>query len=605
MSKIFNLFDLSQKVNYKNEILSGLTVALALVPEAIAFALLAGLSPLTGLYAAFSIGLITSILGGRPGMISGATGAVAVIYVGMITIIRKSNPEITVDEITQYIFATVILAGLIQIAVGFLRLGKFIRLVPHPVMFGFVNGLAIVIFMAQMSSFQEIVKDPYGNNKINTVSVEQLYTIKNGTIAHIQSGINSYKLKNDTLFHSEKNFPEYVVHDSQVYSLKDQKVKYNIDKQGMYKIENQGDVSVWLEKNDLLLMLGLVLLSMVIIWGLPKLTKFFPSALAAILIVSAIVIGFGIDTKTVGDIASIQGGFPIPQIPHIPFTLETLFLILPYAFIVAGVGLIESLLTLNLIDEITQTRGSGNKECIAQGTANITSGFFLGMGGCAMIGQSLINISSGARARLSGIVASLGLLSFILWGAPIIEQLPMAALTGVMIMVSVGTFEWASLKVFGKMPLTDVLVMIVVTLITVFLHNLALAVLIGVIISALAFAWENAKRIRARKHIDENGSKHYEIYGPLFFGSVSVFNEKFDVKNDPTDVIIDFSESKVVDMSAIEALNVLTEKYHQAGKKVHLRHLSPDCLKLLKDADQIVEVNVMEDPSYYVAADKV
>lgn len=352
-------------------------------------------------------------------------------------------------------------------------------------------------------------------------------------------------------------------------------------------------------------MIGLVLLSMLIIWGLPKLTKYVPSALAAIVIVSAIVIGFGIETKTVGDIASIQGGFPTPSIPEIPFTWDTFMLIFPYALIVAGVGLIESLLTLNLIDEITQTRGSGNKECVAQGTANIASGFFLGMGGCAMIGQSLINISSGARARLSGIVASLGLLSFILWGAPIIEQLPMAALVGVMVMVSIGTFEWASLKVFGKMPLTDVIVMVVVTLVTVFLHNLALAVLIGVIISALAFAWENALRIRARKYIDENGSKHYEIYGPLFFGSVSVFNDKFDVQGDPDDVIIDFSESKVVDMSAIDALNVLTERYQRAGKTVHLRHLSPDCQELLRDADKIVEVNVMEDPTYHVAADKV
>jgi SulP family sulfate permease len=523
MKKIFNLFDLKQKVNYKNEVLSGLTVALALVPEAIAFALIAGLSPLTGLYAAFSIGLITSILGGRPGMISGATGAVAVIYVGMITLLREMNPEITVDQITQYIFATVILAGMIQILVGLLRLGKFIRLVPHPVMFGFVNGLAIVIFMAQKDSF---------------------------------------------------------------------------------KIDGN-----WMAGNDLFLMLGLVLLTMAIIWGLPKITKAVPSSLVAIIVISGLVIGLDLDTKTVADTLpagkTIAGGFPIPQVPNIPWTFETLQIIFPYALIVAGVGLIESLLTLNLIDEITQTRGRGNKECVAQGTANIASGFFLGMGGCAMIGQSLINISSGARARLSGIVASLGLLSFILWGAPIIERLPMAALTGVMFMVAIGTFEWASLRVFNRMPHSDVIVMILVTLITVFLHNLALAVLVGVIVSALIFAWENARRIRARKYIDEQGSKHYEIFGPLFFGSITVFNEKFDVQNDPDDVIIDFSESKIVDMSAIEAVNSLTERYLKAGKKIHLRHLSPDCQKLLKNADKIIEVNVLEDPTYHVVADEI
>ncbi|PWL28296.1 MAG: sodium-independent anion transporter [Fluviicola sp. XM-24bin1] len=606
MKKVFNLFDLKQKVNYKNEVLSGLTVALALVPEAIAFALIAGLSPLTGLYAAFSIGLVTSILGGRPGMISGATGAVAVIYVGMITLIRQANPEITVDEITQYIFATVILAGIIQIIVGLLRLGKFIRLVPQPVMFGFVNGLAIVIFMAQLSSFKVDVKDPYGNNKKEIVATDQVLSVNEESyVVSSETGALAYNLINDTLFNYETGEAKLWINDGQVYDIEKETVKYAYEKGSFFNIDVTGEKKEWLDSEAMWLMISLVLLSMLIIWGLPKITKYVPSALAAIIIVSAIVIGFGIDTKTVGDIASIQGGFPTPALPDIPFTWDTFVLIFPYALIVAGVGLIESLLTLNLIDEITQTRGSGNKECVAQGTANIASGFFLGMGGCAMIGQSLINISSGARARLSGIVASLGLLSFILWGAPIIEQLPMAALVGVMVMVSIGTFEWASLKVFGKMPWTDVIVMIVVTLVTVFLHNLALAVLIGVIISALAFAWENALRIRARKHIDENGSKHYEIYGPLFFGSVSVFNDKFDVQGDPEDVIIDFSESKVVDMSAIEALNALTERYQKAGKKVHLRHLSPDCQKLLRDADKIVEVNVMEDPTYHVAADNV
>ncbi|QCK16601.1 SulP family inorganic anion transporter [Mangrovivirga cuniculi] len=509
MKKIFNLFDLKQKVNYPTEILSGLTVALALVPEAVAFAMIAKLSPLVGLYAAFVMGLVTSILGGRPGMISGATGAVAIVIAALAV---SHGPE--------YVFATVILAGLIQILAGVFKLGKFMRLVPQPVIFGFVNGLAVIIFMAQLGQF-----------------------------------------KNDS-----------------------------------------GD---WLSGMPLYMNLGLVLITMFIIWGLPKLTKVFPSSLAGILAVFGLVAVFGIDTKTVGDIASIEGGFPPFHIPDVPFDMEMLKLIFPYALIMAGVGLIESLLTLNIVDEITQTRGRGNKEAVAQGTANILSGMFSGMGGCAMIGQSLINISSGARARLSGIVAAVMLLVFIMFGAGIIEQLPMAALTGVMIMVAIGTFEWASLRTFRRMPKSDVFVMVLVTLITVFLHNLALAVLVGVIISALVFAWDNAKRIRARKHIDENGVKHYEIYGPLFFGSVSVFNEKFDVKNDPDEVIIDFAESRVVDQSAIEALNKLTERYQKEGKTIHLKHLSEDCRRLLNNADKLIDVNVMEDPTYKVVVDKV
>jgi len=509
MKTYLNLFDFKQKVNYKTEILSGLTVALALVPEAVAFALIAGLSPLTGLYAAFVMGLVTSILGGRPGMISGATGAVAVVIVSL-----------AISHGPQYVFATVVLAGIIQTIAGFLRLGKLMRLVPHPVIFGFVNGLAVIIFMSQLNEF----KDASG---------------------------------------------------------------------------------AWLTGSSLYIILGLVLLTMLIIWGLPKLTKSIPASLFSILAVFGIVVGFGIDTKTVGDIASIQGGFPPFQIPSVPFNFETLALIFPYAAIVAGVGLIESLLTLNIIDEITETRGRGNKEAIAQGTANILSGFFSGMGGCAMLGQSLINISNGARARLSGIVASVALLIFVMFGARLIEQLPMAALTGLMIMVAIGTFEWASLRTFNKMPKSDIFVMVVVTLVTVFLHNLALAVIVGVIIAALVFAWDNAKRIRARKSIDEQGIKHYEIYGPLFFGSVTMFNEKFDILNDPEEVIIDFKESRIVDMSAIEAVNKITERYLKVGKKVHLRHLSPDCQKLLRNADKIIDVNVIEDPTYKVVVDKV
>jgi SulP family sulfate permease len=513
MQAYLKIFDFKQKVEYKNEILSGVTVALALIPEAVAFALIAGLSPLTGLYAAFTIGLITSIFGGRPGMISGATGAVAVVIVAL----AKSHG-------VEYIFAAVVLAGVIQMLSGFLRLGKFIRLVPHPVMFGFVNGLAIVIFMSQLVQFK--AKDVSG--------IEQ-----------------------------------------------------------------------WMTGPALYMMIGLVLLTMLIIWGLPKLTRLVPSSLVAILVISAIVIGFNIDTRTVGDIASIKGGFPPFHIADVPFTLETLQIIFPYALIVAGVGLIESLLTLNLVDEITQTRGRGNKEAVAQGAANIVTGFFSGMGGCAMIGQSLINISSGARARLSGIVASVMLLVFIMYGSSLIERLPMAALTGVMVMVAIGTFEWASISMIGKMPRHDIFVGILVAAITVLLHNLALAVLVGVILSALVFAWENAKRIRAKKYTDEQGIKHYEIYGPLFFGSITAFNEKFDVPNDPDEVIIDFKDSRVVDMSAIEALNKLTERYRAAGKKLQLRHLSDDCRLLLKNAEDIIEVNLLEDPHYKLVVDKV
>jgi SulP family sulfate permease len=335
------------------------------------------------------------------------------------------------------------------------------------------------------------------------------------------------------------------------------------------------------------------------------LTKVVPASLVAILTIFGLVVALGIDTRTVGDIASIQGGFPPFHLPNIPLTMETLQLIFPYAAIVAGVGLIESLLTLNIIDEITQTRGSGNKEAVAQGVANILSGVFSGMGGCAMIGQSLINTSNGARARLSGIVAAVVLLCFVMFGAGLIEQVPMAALTGLMIMVAIGTFEWTSLRAFNKMPPSDIFVMVVVTLVTIFLHNLALAVLIGVIIASLVFAWDNAKRIRARKHIDDNGVKHYEIYGPLFFGSIAAFNEKFDIQNDPQEVIIDFKESRVVDMSAIEALNKTTERYLKQEKKVHLIHLSADCQKLLKNADKIIDVNVIEDPSYKVVVDSL
>jgi len=509
MKSYLKLFDFQQKVNYKNEILSGLTVAMALVPEAVAFALIAGLPPLTGLYAAFVMGLVTSVLGGRPGMISGATGAVAVVLVNLVK-----------DYTIEYVYLAVILAGIIQLIAGLLRLGKLMRLVPHPVIFGFVNGLAIIIFSSQITQFKT------------------------------SSG-------------------------------------------------------QWMNGSSLGIFSALVVLTMIIIWGLPKLSKAIPSSLVAILVVFGIVTAFDFDTKTVGDLASISGSFPPFHLPNIALSWEAFSIVLPYSAIIAGVGLIESLLTLNIVDEITETRGRGNKEAMAQGLANVLSGLFSGMGGCAMIGQSLINISNGARARLSGVVASLMFLFFIMFGSSLIESVPMAALTGLMIMVALGTFEWASIRTFKIMPKSDVIVMVLVTLVTAVLHNLALAVLIGVIISALIFAWDNAKRIRARKSIDDNGVKHYEIYGPLFFGSVTAFHEKFDIQNDPKEIIIDFFESRIVDMSAIEAVNKITERYKKAGKTVHLKHLSPDCRELLTNADEIIDVNVLEDPTYKVMTDKL
>jgi SulP family sulfate permease len=509
MTTYFKLFDFTQKVNYRTEVLAGLTVAMTMMPESLSFAILAGFPPLTGLYAAFIMGLVTAIFGGRPGLISGGAGATVVVLIALM----KSNG-------LDYVFAAVALAGVIQILVGVFKLGKFIRLVPQPVMYGFVNGLAVIIFMAQLNQFKTVV----------------------------------------------------------------------------------GGQEVWLSGQPLLIMGGLVALTIAIVLLLPRVTKAVPPSLVAIIVVFLVVLGLGIHTKTVSDIAGVSGGFPPFHIPSVPFNLNTLQIIFPYALIMAGVGLTEGLLTLNLVDEMTATRGNSNRECIAQGSANILNGFFFGMGGCPMIAQTLVNLSAGARARLSGIIAAVTILIIILFGAPVIGRLPLAALTGVMIMVAIGTFEWMSFKVINKMPKQDVFVGIVVATITVWLRNLALAVLIGVIISALVFAWESAKRIRASKYIDQNGVKHYEMYGPLFFGSVTAFTEKFDVLNDPAEVVIDFKESRVADMSAIDALNKLTERYHNAGKKLHLKHLSQDCLTLLKNADEVIDVNILEDPTYRVAA---
>lgn len=505
-------FDFTKKVNYKNEVLAGLTVAMTMIPESLSFAILAGFPPLVGLYAAFIMGLVTAVLGGRPGLVSGGAGATVITLIALM----KSHG-------LEYIFAAVALAGAIQILVGVFKLGKFIRLVPQPVMYGFVNGLAVVIFMSQL---------------------EQFKTVVNG--------------------HTE-----------------------------------------WLSGTPLYIMLGLVALTIGIVIGFPKITKAVPASLVAIVVVFAVVLGFGIETKTVHDIASVQGGFPPFHVPQIPFTFKTLALIFPYSLIMASVGLTEGLLTLNLVDEITGTRGNSNRECVAQGTANIANGFFYGMGGCPMIAQTLVNVNAGSRARLAGIVASLTILIIILFGAPVIGRLPMAALTGVMMMVAIGTFEWASFRIINKMPKSDIFTGMLVAVITILLHNLALAVLVGIIVSALVFAWESAKRIRARKYTDENGTKHYEIYGPLFFGSVTAFNEKFDIPGDPQQVVIDFKDSRVADMSAIEALNILTRKYREAGKTLTLKHLSPDCYKLLQNAGNVIEVNITEDPVYKIAADKV
>jgi SulP family sulfate permease len=497
---------------FKNEILSGLTVALALVPEAVAFAFVAGVDPLVGLYAAFMVGLLAAIFGGRPGMISGATGAMAVVMVALVA-----------EHGVEYLFAAVVLTGLFQISAGVLRLGKFIRIVPYPVMLGFVNGLAIVIFLAQLQHF------------------------------HVTSA--------------------------------------------------EG-VQEWLSGGALMIFAGLIMLTMLIIHFLPKLTGSFPAALAAIIAVSLLALGLDLDTVTVGDLASIKGSLPAFHIPSVPFNFETLMIILPYAFILAAVGLIESLLTLSLIDEVTNTRGRGNRECMGQGIANTVTGLFGGMGGCAMIGQSMINVNSGGRKRLSGVAAALFLLVFILFASPLIERIPMAALVGVMFVVVLATFEWSSLRIMGKIPMTDAFVLILVSAVTVF-TDLAIAVVVGVIVSALVFAWEHAKHINIKTYDDKQGSRIHELNGPLFFGSVKNFLELFNPEDEPDDVVIEFQNSRVADHSAIEAIDTLAERYIKAGKTLHLRHLSEECRQLLKKAGNLVEVNVMEDPRYHVADDQI
>ena len=518
--------------NVRNDVLSGITVALALIPEAVAFAFVAGVDPLVGLYAAFMIGLITSIFGGRPGMISGATGALAVV---MVSLVAEGNSMGNPNENLglYYLFLTVILMGFIQVLAGLFKLGKFVRLIPHPVMMGFVNGLAIVIFLSQLGMFKQTI----------------------------------------------------------------------------------GKEKVWLEGSSLGYMVGLVGLTMFIMWGLPKIkiTKKLPEALIAILVVSGIVIFSNLEVATVGSFIKdgggegLKGGFPVPVLEtfyNIPLNFTTFKFIFPYALILAAIGLIESLMTLNLIDDLTETRGNTNRECIAQGGANILTGLFGGMGGCAMIGQSIINIKGGGRGRLSGITAAVMLLMFILFASSYIEKVPIAALVGVMFMVVIGTFALSSFRILNKIPKTDIFVLILVSSLTV-IFDLAIAVISGVIVSALVFAWENARRIRARKRFKEDGTKVYEIWGPLFFGSIVTFNEKFDVKNDPERIEIDFIEARISDHSAIEAIFALVEKYHIEGKKIKLKHLSKDCKILLYKASPIftdIIEEAIDDPRYHLAA---
>ncbi|WP_281544328.1 SulP family inorganic anion transporter [Grimontia sp. SpTr1] len=572
------------KHSAKNDILSGLTVALALVPEAVAFAFVAGVDPMVGLYAAFIMGLLTSILGGRPGMISGATGAMAVVMVSLVA-----------EHGIQYLFAAIMLAGALQILAGVFKLGKFIRMVPHPVMIGFVNGLAIVIFLAQLGQFQV----PGLNGEMEWLQgYEGLSSILLIAVV-LMSVVFAYKQQNRIL-----KFAPLPIIFFAAYLL----TKYSpntlislVSFEAIYQFFG----------SEMMVMSLLVIITMIIIHFLPKITTAVPSSLVAIVSVTAAVVLLDLDTRTVVDFlrsmsgdenATLAGSLPTFAFPTVPFNLETLYIILPYSLILAAVGLIESLLTLTVVDEMTGTRGRGNRECVGQGVANVTCSVFGAMGGCAMIGQSMINVNSGGRGRLSGIVAALALLCFILFTSSLIEMIPLAALVGVMFMVVIGTFEWATFKLASRVPKRDFFVIVLVTVVTV-MTDLAIAVIVGVIVSALMFAWEHAKHIYASSHINEEGSKIYEVNGPLFFGSVANFLELFDAQNDPQDVIVDFGKSRVADHSAIEAIETLAERYSKAGKTLHLRHLSQDCLALLTKAGSLVEINHIEDPSYKVATD--
>lgn len=598
--------------NVKDDILSGLTVALALVPEAVAFAFVAGVDPLVGLYAAFMIGLITSIFGGRPGMISGATGALAVV---MVSLVAKGNAMGVEGENLglYYLFATVILMGVIQMLAGIFKLGKFVRLIPHPVMMGFVNGLAIVIFLSQLGMFKANDKTVYGTYKYVTENVDEKFKVDDNQVIDLATNQVLFELNNNQMLLPNSEEVMFEIHDGQVFDAKTHEVKFNYEDNIIYSIEKKGVSKSFLASDKLWLMALLVGVTMFLMWGLPKLSTKIPAALVAIIVVSATVILGKLDVATVGSFIKdgggegLKGGLPQFQwaiFEKIPFNMETFLFIGPYALILAAIGLIESLMTLNLIDELTETRGNSNKECMAQGGANIITGLFGGMGGCAMIGQSIINIKSGGRTRVSGIVAAVTLLMFILFASGLIEQVPIAALVGVMFMVVIGTFAWSSFRILPKIPKTDAFVLILVSSMTVF-FDLAIAVISGVIVSALVFSWENAKKIRARVSMKE-GTKVYEIWGPLFFGSIQAFNDKFDVNNDPENVEINFIESRISDHSALEALFNLVEKYQATGKKVHLKHLSEDCKILMRKASPLfneVIIDDVDDPRYHVMAE--
>jgi len=592
-SVLFRLFDLRSSLSGspRADILSGLTVALALVPEAVAFAFLAGVPPLVGLYAAFVMCLLTAVFGGRPGMISGATGAMGVVVVSLVA-----------DHGIGYLFPAVVLCGVLQVTVGLLRLGKLIRIVPHPVMLGFVNGLAVVILLAQIGSFQTLS----ASGQMEFLSGQRLWLmlgLVGLTMAIIALLPRLTKAVPSSLAAilavtacavvlnagSSKEGEKGLAAPRTVLTVGDMLIdRTRAAAVTAAQHEKQADS---LASATALLPEGFVA-----VHGheetLPALTEAEITSARD-----------SVDLDTVG----IAGGLPRPawwdyQMP--PATLATLWIILPYSLILAGVGLIESLMTLTLVDELTETRGQANRECVGQGVANMVCGLFGGMGGCAMIGQSLINVKSGGRGRLSGITAAVMLLLFILFFAKSIEAIPMAALVGVMFMVVIGTFEWSTLQTWRRIPLAEVLVMLVVASYTVLMHDLATAVILGVAMSAVVFAWNKSKHLVSDISSNEFGSKIYQLHGVLFFGSTSRFRELFTPQDDPDDVVIDFYFSRVYDQSGLEAINALAERYERLGKRLHLRHLSDDCRRLLDRAGDLVEVNISEDPHYHVLTER-
>ncbi|MEM6332574.1 MAG: SulP family inorganic anion transporter [Planctomycetota bacterium] len=590
-----------QTANAKSDILSGLTVALALVPEAVAFAFVAGVDPLIGLYSAFFLGLITAVLGGRPGMISGATGAMAVVVVALVA-----------THGVVYLFPAVIFCGLIQITVGLARLGKLIRIVPLPVMLGFVNGLAIVIGLAQLGSFEvlgengalEYMAGPqlfimlalvaatmaiiWGLPKLTRAVPSSLAAIV--AISLAAAAINAYAPASWAPPNAAHVAP--TVGDMLAANLRANAVEHAAEEANA---DNVAAAHAAAQTAGL---------------SIDDHAHGHGSSDHHLDLLTDEQIAAAIATVREED-AGLSGDWPklffldsqYDVLP--PFTLETLWIILPFSLVLAGVGLIESLMTMTLIDEITDTRGRGNRECVGQGVANVTCGFFGGMGGCAMIGQSLINVNSGGRGRLSGVTAAVMLLLFVLVLAPWIELIPMAALVGVMFMVVIGTFEWATLHMWRKVPLADYAVMLLVTAYTVVMHDLATAVLLGVAVSAVVFTWRHATHVFADEKMNEHGSKVYQLHGPLFFASVPSFKELFHPKYDPQDVVIDFYYTRVYDQSALEAIHAVAEKYRAESKQVHLTHLSPECRDLLGKAGDLVEVNISEDPQYHVATDRL